>query len=137
MKTLYLCLTITCAIAMNGCNGDGESPATHGPAVMVSYQSGPLADVQVRLHEFESGPVLAQAVSASDGRAAFRTVPDPEPSEYCVSLQSIGDGGWILDAKYGEASKSHVRLAPLADHDEQTIELPRGAVRPLMPVRRQ
>lgn len=137
MKTLHLCLSVLCAIAMIGCHGDGESPAKHGPAVMVSYQSGPLADVQVRLHEFETGPVLAQATSASDGRAAFSTVPDPEPGEYCVSLQSMGDGDWILDAKYGEASKSNVRLAPLADHDQQTIELPPGAVRPLMPERRR
>lgn len=137
MKTLHLCLSVLGVIAMTGCNGDGESSEPHGPAVLVSYQSGPLADVQVRLHESESGRVVAQAVSASDGRAAFLTVPDPEPSEYCVSLQSMGDGGWILDAKYAEPSQSHVRLAPFADQDQQTIELPGGAVRPLMPVKRR
>lgn len=137
MRILHRCFAVPWAIAMIGCNGDHESPAPHAPAVLLSYQSGPLADVQVRLHESESGPVLAQAVSASDGRASFHIVPDPEPSAYFVSMQSIGDGGWILDAKYGEASKSHVRLAPLAAHDQQTIELPRGAVRPLMPTRRR
>src|SRR5690606_25709283 len=101
------------------------------------YQSRPLADVLVRLHGSESGPVLAQAVSTSDGRASFHSVPDPEPGEYCVSLQSLGNGDWILDGEYGQAANRLVRLAPFADHHQQTIELPPSAVHPLAPAKRR
>ncbi|WP_146405657.1 carboxypeptidase regulatory-like domain-containing protein [Allorhodopirellula heiligendammensis] len=132
--SVYLCMLLNVVFA--GC---GESPTSvvSGPSVMVTYESQPLADVQVTLHATETGPALAQAVSASDGRAYFQNMPLPEPSEYLVSLQSLGDGGWILDPKYAQAAKSRLRLQPLTDSELQTIELPRGAVSALTPSRRR
>ncbi|TWT73313.1 hypothetical protein [Allorhodopirellula solitaria] len=131
MRVLSLSLPALLVFVAAGCEGDLPVSDPNGPSVLVTYQSQPLADVQVCLHESASGPVLAQAVSAADGQATFREIPAPEPSEYSVSLQSLSDGGWILDPKYTNPAKSLVRLAPLGDGDPQTIELPRGAVRPL------
>lgn len=130
----YLALT---ALVIAGCgSGDRSRSGSSGPSVAVSYQSDPLPDVEVSLHATPTGPALAKAISASDGRAHFANVPSPEPTEYFVSLQSLGDGGWILDSKFA-ATNSGVRLKPLANHDQQTIELPRGAVRPLTPNNRR
>ncbi len=138
MKIAFNTSVIVFTLAMIGC-GSGDEARTEpgGPSVAVSYQAGPLADVEVCLHATSTGPVLAKAISASDGRARFADLPSPEPTEYFVSLQSLGDGGWILDSKFAAAANSGFRLKPLAGNDPQNIDLPRGAVRPLAPTNRR
>ncbi len=134
MKTSFNACLIASMFSVVGCGpGDTARSEPNGPSVAVSYQSDPLADVEVSLHATSTGPALAKAISASDGRAHFADVPSPEPTQYFVSLQSQSDGGWILDSKFAAAANSGFRLKPLAGNDQQTIELPRGAVRPLTP----
>ncbi len=130
-------LGILVCLAIAGCGGDDPaSPDFTGPRVTITYDSAPLADVQIRLHATQSGSSLAYAVSAADGIARFPQLPVPEPTEYFVSLESIGDGGWILDQKFTTTSTSGIRLKPLVDNASQQIALPRGAVRPLYRVTR-
>ncbi len=131
MRNLIHTSFIASLLAVFGCGSSATTnPEPSGPSVSVSYQSGPLADVEVSLHATSTGPSIAKAVSASDGRANFPDVPSPEPAEYFVSLQSLGDGGWILDQKFAGADNG-LRIKPLADNQQQKIKLPRGAVRPL------
>lgn len=70
MKIAFNTSVIVFTLAMIGC-GSGDEARTEpgGPSVAVSYQAGPLADVEVCLHATSTGPVLAKAISASDGRA--------------------------------------------------------------------
>jgi len=135
VKTLTSILLISSTVTLTGCGGRDSNPAvTDGLGVAVSYRSDPLADVHVRLHGSATGPVLAQAISSTDGIAHFAETPHPQPDEYFVSLCSLGDGGWILDAKYLKPTDSGLKLKPLAEGDVQSIRLPRGAVRPLTPI---
>ncbi len=138
MKTITPRFLTASVILIAGCGDAGPvASAPDGPGVAVIYESSPLADVQVRLHASPTGPVIAQGVSAANGTARFAETPTPEPSEYFVSLASLGDGGWILDAKYLEPADSGIKLKPLATTDGQRIEIPRGAVRPLTPNNRR
>ncbi|MCO8123087.1 hypothetical protein NHH03_15170 [Stieleria sp. TO1_6] len=134
MKIAFSACLIASIFSVVGCvDGDEVGSAPSGPSVAVSYQSDPLADVEVSLHATLAGPVLAKAISASDGRAHFAEIPSPEPTEYFVALQSQGDGGWMLDSKFAKAAGNNLRLKPFAANDQQKIELPRGAIRPLTP----
>ena len=136
--TFALATTLTAGLsaALVGCGGSGGDSA-NGPGIAVIYESDPLADVQVRLHDGPDGPVLTQAVSATDGVARFADVPSPEPDRYHVSLASIGDGGWILDPQYLKPADSGLTLHPLATAAIQQIKLPSGAVRPLLTTNRR
>lgn len=137
MKMSFHSCLIVLTLAITGCgNRDTRQTQTSGPSVAVSYESQPLADVEVSLHATSTGLAIAKAISTSDGRAYFTEVPSPEPAEYFVSLQSLSDGGWILNSKYS-ATNCGLRLKPLAINEQQKIELPRGAVRPLTPLQRR
>ncbi|SMP64236.1 hypothetical protein SAMN06265222_108190 [Neorhodopirellula lusitana] len=115
-----------------GCDSDGPSTAAmDSPHVQVLYQDGPLPDVCVRLHETQEGPVLAQAISQHDGRARFTELPSPAPDQYFVSMESVSDGGWLLDSKITQAKQNAIRLDSFTQSPQQTIQLPRGAVRSL------
>ncbi|TWU20662.1 hypothetical protein Pla52o_45410 [Novipirellula galeiformis] len=134
MKTLVSILLVSSTVTFTGCGGwDSNPTVTDGLGVAVSYRSDPLTDVHVRLHGSATGPILAEAVSSTDGIARFAETPLPQPDEYFVSLSSLGDGGWILDAKYLKPTDSGLKLKSLATDDPQQIKLPRGAVRPLTP----
>jgi len=132
VKLIVSVSLLASAIVIAGCGGtdSGAIPST-GPSVAVIYESNPLADVQVRLHAGPTGPVITQSISAADGTARFSGVPSPEPDEYFVSLESLSDGGWMLDAKYSQAADSGMTLKPLVTNDGQRIEIPSGAVRSL------
>ncbi|EMI15339.1 signal peptide protein [Rhodopirellula maiorica SM1] len=135
MKTLASVLLIPAILAFSGCGGLDSGPTDSDSAgVAVTYRSDPLADVHVRLHGSATGPVLAAAISSTDGIARFEHMPSPQPDEYFVSLCSLSDGGWILDAKYLKPSDSGLKLKSLATGEVQPIELPRSAVRPLTPI---
>jgi hypothetical protein len=77
--------------------------------------------------------MVAKAVSGIDGQVDFVDLPSPEPDEYFVSLQSLGDGGWILDPQFASATESGLRLQAIDTNNRQTIDLPSGVVRSLDP----
>lgn len=128
---LALCLGVVV-----GCGDDAAAPMPGGPAVLVRYQSEPLADVHVRLLASAGGPVLSQAITQSDGQANFVDLPSPEPEVYFVSLESLGDGGWMLNRKVIDRTTASLRLKPLAENPSQSIDLPPGSVQPLHPSKR-
>lgn len=126
-------ISVVLIVTFYGCTGgDSNSPRT-GPSVSVVYQSNPIADVQIRLHDATTGSVVAQALTSSDGQAYFSKLPYPEPTEYAVSLDSVGDGGWTIDEQYTNAKDSGLRLAPLASNEQQQIDLPEDALQSLGP----
>jgi len=123
--------TILAAVVMTGCSENRQPvAASSGHHVVVMYQADPLADVHVRLYATPDGPVLAEAISAMNGHVHFDRLPSPQPAEYFVSLESISDGGWMLDSKFGKAATSALRLKSLDEKTSQQLTLPRGAVRP-------
>jgi hypothetical protein len=119
-------------VVSTGCGSHGTAgPIADAPRVTVVYESNPLADVHVRLLASMTGPELAQAITSADGHAHFPSLPSPEPDQYFVSLESSGDGGWILDTKFADAGKNGLTLRPFSEASQQQIELPRNAVRSL------
>lgn len=122
--------------ALVGCGeADFAPPPDDSPAVKVMFQSSPLADVHVRLHASPDGPAIVQAITGADGRALFGDVPSPEPDQYHVSLESISDGGWMLDPKVIAPTLDSLRLGPLSQNQTQAIDLPPRAVRSLSKTR--
>lgn len=115
-----------------GC-GDGvpPPPPDDAPAILVVYRSGPVVDVQVQLHESPSGPIIAQAITSADGKARFAQLPDPQPREYCVTLESVGDGSWILDPRIMQRFTQTLRIKPLTQNSSQSIELPARSIQSL------
>lgn len=129
-------LPFLCIGVVAGCGDDAALPTPTGPAVLVQYQSEPLADVHVRLLASTGGPVLSQAITQSDGQARFIDLPSPEPEVYFVSIESVGDGGWMLNRKVTDRTTASLRLKPLAENPLQSIDLPLGSVQPLHPTKR-
>lgn len=123
-----LCVLVGCMI---GCGDEVASPMPSGPAVLIRYQSEPLADVHVRLLASDGGPVLCHAITQSDGQATFVDLPSPEPEVYFVVLESVGDGGWMLNRQVLDRATKSLRLKPLAENPSQSIDLPRGSVQSL------
>ncbi len=124
-------LFCSCVVAI-GCGQSGSQMHVDGaPTVRVMYQGKPLGDIQVRLHANHGGPVLAQAISQQNGNAYFPDVPSPEPDKYFVTLESLGDGGWMLDAAACESLTETSQLNALQSSPSQRIEIPNGAVAPL------
>lgn len=116
-------------IVLLGCQTRSTTPDdSASPSILIVYEGDPLANVHVRLRESEHSPVLAQAISDIDGVATFTELPSPEPSAYCVSMESVSDGGWILDAKVVEKFTRPIRLNPFAVNSRHTIEIPKRSV---------
>lgn len=116
-----------------GCDSDSSDAELPTTTVAIVYQGNPLADVQIRLHESSGGPTLAQAITRADGKAVFGELPSPEPAKYFVSLESVGDGGWILDTRILDRQKPPLQLQPFATEPHQRMELPDRSVKPLSP----
>lgn len=125
------CLLLGSLLASGCADSSSHADFSGQPFVRVVYQGQPLGDVQVRLHETLEGPVLAQSISHQDGNAYFAEVPSPEPPKYFVTVESISDGGWILDAKACQEISKSISLEPLESSPEQRIEIPKGAIQQL------
>ena len=112
------------SLLASGCS-DSSSPAdiSGQPFVRVLYQGQPLGDVQVKLHETLEGPALTHSISRQDGNAYFTQVPSPEPSRYFVTVESISDGGWILDSEACQKLSESISLEPLESSRDQRIEI--------------
>ncbi|MCG8648935.1 MAG: hypothetical protein MI861_03835, partial [Pirellulales bacterium] len=95
----YVCVLLGCVSAISCRDTNSQVDISGAPFVRVMYQGQPLGDVQVRLHETRGGPVLAQSISRQDGNAYFTQLPSPEPPKYFITVESLSDGGWILNAK--------------------------------------
>lgn len=120
------------ALCSSGCSESNSRADLIGkPFVNVTYQGKPLSDVQINLHDGQGGAVLAQSISGQDGNAYFTEVPSPEPPRYSVTVESIGDGGWMLNPEACQELSKITFLAPLESTQEQRIEIPAGAVQTL------
>lgn len=96
------------------------------------YSDDPVADVEIRLLSAPDGQVLARASTQADGRAHI-SPPSPEPDEYFVAMESLGDGGWVLRPSVVTPLMKQIRLRPFADQPVQQIVLPNGAIKALTP----
>ena len=126
-----ICLVVACSLTQGCSESDASGDVSGAPFVHVEYEGQPLANVQVFLRGSRSGPVLAQSISRQDGNAYFTQLPSPEPSKYFVTVESLGDGGWILDADACQQLTESTFLQSLTSSPVQRIELPDGAVHPI------
>ena len=81
--------------------------------------------------------MLAQSVSRQNGNAYFVDVPSPEPQKYFVTVESLSDGGWMLDASACQKLSQSISLKALESSPGQRIEIPDGAVHPLSSPKRR
>lgn len=133
MKSHLLnCVAAIACSSLTGCESDLPlPPPDDAPTITVMFESDPVADIEVKLHESGNGPAIVRSVTSTDGKARFVDVPDPEPAEYFVSLESASDGGWILDQDVTQRLTRKLRLKPLNQESSQTIELPSRSIKPL------
>lgn len=121
-------------LLLAGCDGDASPPDLSGtPVVRVKFQGEPLAGVQVSLFGPSSQSPLVRAITGNDGNAYFTELPSPEPDRYRIGLESLGDGGWMLDPKVIEPFCEAQVLDPLQQSPVQELSLPKRAVRSLTP----
>ena len=122
------CILFACVL-LSGC-GTTDSPVdpSQSPFVQIMYEGQPLGDVQVRLHQTQGGPVIAQSVSRQDGNAYFTNIPSPEPSCYYVTLESLSDGSWDLNPQACQKLSENITLKTFESSPCQQIEIPDGAV---------
>ncbi len=96
MKTFVATMAALICGTIAGCSDAlSPPPPEDAPAITVVYQSDPVANVHLQLHESENGPIVARAITSADGKARFVNLPNPQPTEYFVSLESVSEGGWI------------------------------------------
>ncbi len=132
MKTIVATMAALFCGTIAGCSDAlPPAPPEDAPSIKVVYQSDPVANVHVQLHGTENGPIVARAITSADGKARFVDLPDPQPAEYFVSLESVSDGGWILDPKLMQRFTKTQRLKPLTQKSTQSIELPPRSIQPL------
>ncbi|MFG0288695.1 MAG: hypothetical protein ACF8CQ_10985 [Rhodopirellula sp. JB044] len=136
VKQTSLWLMTVCVIATLGCDAASQTESANPTAsVQVVYEGEPLANVQITLTQTADGPALTRAISDRRGVARFSEVPDPEPTEYVVAMESLGDGGWMLDRKVVSKFSDSLRLKPFSQSPNQIIELPKRAVQLLSPTK--
>ncbi|EMI58539.1 hypothetical protein [Rhodopirellula sallentina] len=134
VKQTSLWLTTACAIVTFGCEAASHTESANPTAsVQVVYESEPLANVQIMLKQTADGPALTHAISDRLGVARFKEMPEPEPAEYVIAMESLSDGGWILDRKVVGKFCDSLRLKPFSQSPNQIIELPKRAVQLLSP----
>lgn len=137
-RSACMLLTACAFLCVAGCGGVGMSGnSASGPSVQVVYQGKPLQDIQICLHASRGGPVLTRAVSRLDGKAYFSDLPLPEPDAYFVTIESVADGGWILDPKACKELTESISLQPLEGTSKQELLIPNGAVKVLSSSRRR
>lgn len=135
---VQLTLLLLGSVIAIGCGkSHSQADLSGAPYVSITHQGKPLPDVQVRLHEHAGGPVIVQSISRRDGNAYFTDVPAPEPAKYFVTVESISDGGWMLDSKACEELSKSVSLEPLESASSQQIEIPKHAVKILTSPKRR
>lgn len=130
----YLCSLPTllfAAVICSGCVGGETLQPVEGPGIRVTYEGQPLAGLHVRLHATDSADVLAQGVSGVDGVVRFRKLPSPSPAAWRLSMESIGDGGWILSPVYADPSTSQLVVEAMDEQNPPTVKLPQGALQSL------
>lgn len=122
-----------------GCTGDAgvNTASVAGPQVSVVYESSPLADCHITLY-VRSGSDFReqwQGLSGANGMATLTLASDADTSlplagSYRASLVSHGDGGWLLDTRFGDPNTSGIDVS-LAETAPAEVKLPTGAVKPL------
>jgi hypothetical protein len=128
MKNLRLVLAV---LLMTGCGGPTTLQPAAGPGVRFTCEGSPVANLLVRLHASPEGPCLGQGITADDGVVRFSELPQPLPERWYVALESVGDGGWMLDARYATPSANGLTLERLEEEQPATLELPAKAIRSL------
>lgn len=137
-------VSLTMIMAIVGCTqGAGVTTSAVGPRVKVIYEGSPLADVQVSVYVDRTAakPIL-QGITNAEGIAVLLpiddgTSPGTSPgttgaeTSLPVTLQSLGDGGWMLDAKLAELARGQLTLRISPSDPPPMIEIPRGGVKPL------
>jgi len=152
LMNAYLNRTAKCLVLLGclsplacGCgSGDSSGRRPSGPVVRLVYEGQPQGGIEVRLYsdakDFVDGdqPVYV-GLSDPAGEAVLlpvaETAVDLADKDWAVGLRSVGDGDWILDPKLGDPAKSRLTVRPNAvdntDATEATVQIPRGAIRPL------
>lgn len=128
MKNLRLSLAV---LLVSGCGGPSTLQPTSGPGVRFTCEGSPVANLLVRLHASPEGPCVGQGITSDDGVARFSELPQPLPQRWYVALESIGDGGWMLDTRYATPGASGLTVERLEAEQPVTLELPAKAMRSL------
>lgn len=133
-------VSLTMVMAIVGCTqGAGVTTSVVGPRVKVIYEGSPLADVQVSVYVDRTAakPIL-QGITNAEGIAVLLPIDDGTSpgttgaeTSLPVTLQSLGDGGWMLDAKLAELARGQLTLRISPSDPPPMIEIPRGGVKPL------
>ncbi|TWT50918.1 hypothetical protein Pla22_36610 [Rubripirellula amarantea] len=130
-RSLALSPALLLLCIFSGCGSPETGTSTSNASVSVRYQGQPIADVVVRLHSELNGPPLTQAITDASGNASQFQLPSPEPPKYFVTLESVSDGGWILDLNAIERTGIVLELSSFNLNPIQNIELPPQSVQPL------
>ncbi|WP_417748103.1 hypothetical protein [Rosistilla oblonga] len=130
IRTIPLSILVS-LLAIVGCSDSSSESSNQSPTILLRYQGDPLASVRIQLHESESGPVVAAAISDRTGQARFKLLPPPGGAQYFVSVESISDGGWILDPTLGNSATSGLSIPSFDSTSQQPheLDLPPSAVR--------
>ena len=130
IKTIPLSILVS-LLAIVGCSDSSSESANQSPTILLRYKGDPLANVRVQLHDSESGPVVAAAISDQAGQARFKQLSPPGGPQHFVSVESISDGGWILDPKLGKPATSGLSIPSFDSTSQQPheLDLPPSAVR--------
>lgn len=121
------------AVVLAGCDASSTTSTSESDTyVKIIYDGKPLANVQVLLKQTADGTPLARAITNERGLAFVAELPSPEPEDYVVAMESISDGGWMLNPSVMKKFSDSLRLKPFSESPQQTIELPRRAVQSLV-----
>jgi|GEM_PF-2931747 len=82
--------------------------------------------------------LILQGISNAEGVAVLLPIDDATSSAMTgtesslpVTLQSISDGGWMLDVKLAELARGQLTLRVSQSDPPPIIEIPRGGVKSL------
>jgi len=114
-----------------GCGGQTTLQPASGPGIRFLCEGAPVASLHVRLHASPDETFLVQGITTDDGIVRFNKLPQPPPELWYVALESVGDGGWMLDARYATPGTSDLTVTALDEAQPPTIELPKEAMRSL------
>lgn len=124
-------LFVLAALELSGCGTPTTLQPTTGPGVRFLCEGSPVANLHVRLHASPDEPFLLQGVTADDGIVRFGELPEPVPDRWYVAVESLGDGGWMLDPRYATPDANGLTVDRLDEQQPATLELPKRAMRVL------